>query len=227
MQKSKISCWLFFFSWSAYDFRTFLHTLIRTILKTLFTFYTEKMFTTSFHPHPLNIEKKRFEIYLLFVCDSNTLRINKTDIKLKNCFTLRKVQKIHVILGRSENTFHLLQWLSIGKKILKHKKKKTHITKIILHNCILYNGDLTYAGTFSANLRMALIFTDFSTESGSSAHALLEICKYQRHPSVNWKSSNVGQVIIIFNIIVQYYFVIYVFFIFLILQILSSHRHPL
>ena len=33
---------------------------------------------------------------------------------------LRKVQKIHVILGRSENTFHLLQWLSMGTQVLKH-----------------------------------------------------------------------------------------------------------
>ena len=58
--------------------------------------------------------------------------------------TLSKVQKICVILGRSENTFLLLQWLSMGKQILKHKKiKKTHITRIILHNYILYNGDLT------------------------------------------------------------------------------------
>ena len=32
----------------------------------------------------------------------------------------------------------------------------------------LYNGDLTYVGTFPVNLRMALIFTDFPTGSGSA-----------------------------------------------------------
>ena len=37
---------------------------------------------------------------------------------------------------------------------------------------------------------MVLIFTDFPTGSGSSAHAVLEICKYQSHPWVNWESSN-------------------------------------
>ena len=71
----------------------------------------------------------------------------------------------------------------LGKQILKHKKiKKTHITRIILHNCILYNGDLTYIETFPVNLRIALIFTDFPTESGSSASAVQKICKYQSHP---------------------------------------------
>ena len=71
----------------------------------------------------------------------------------------------------------------MGKQILKHKKiKKTHITRIILHNYVLYNHDLAFVGTFPGNLRMALIFTDFSTGSGSSAGAVLKICKYQSHP---------------------------------------------
>ena len=53
------------------------------------------------------------------------------------------------------------------KQILKHKKmKKIYIPKIILHNYILSQGDWTYIGTFPVNLRMALIITDLSTESG-------------------------------------------------------------
>ena len=40
-------------------------------------------------------------------------------------------------------------------------------SKIILHNCILYKGELNYIGNFSVYLRMALIFTDFPTGSGS------------------------------------------------------------
>ena len=41
--------------------------------------------------------------------------------------TLRKVQKIRVISRGSENTFHLLQWLSMRKQILKLKKNKEDI----------------------------------------------------------------------------------------------------
>ena len=45
---------------------------------------------------------------------------------------------------------------------LKHKKvKKTYITKIILHNYILYNGEPTYIGTYPVDSGIALIFTDF------------------------------------------------------------------
>ena len=42
-------------------------------------------------------------------------------------FTLRKVQKIRVISRGSENTFSLLQWLSMRKQILKLKKNKEDI----------------------------------------------------------------------------------------------------
>ena len=45
--------------------------------------------------------------------------------------------------------------------------KKTYIPKIILQNSILYKGDPTYVGTSPVNLRMALIFTDLPTGSGS------------------------------------------------------------
>ena len=80
--------------------------------------------------------------------------------------------------------YHLiLQWLSMRKQIVKHRK----IKKI--------KGDLTYVGTFPVNLRMALIFTDFPTGSWSPPCAVLEICKYQRHPWVHWESSNVGRII--------------------------------
>ena len=78
--------------------------------------------------------------------------------------------------------------------------------KIILHNYILYKSDSTYIGTSQVNLRMALIFTDLPTGSGSAPCAVLEICKYQRHPSVHWESSNIGQITLIQNIIGQYYF---------------------
>ena len=98
-------------------------------------------------------------------------------------FTLRKVQKIRVISRGSENTFSLLQWLSMRKHILKlKKKKKTFVPKIILHNYILYKGDPTYVAIFPVYLRMDLIFTDVPTGSGSPPCAVLEICKYLMHP---------------------------------------------
>ena len=97
--------------------------------------------------------------------------------------TLRKVQKIHVILRKSENTFSLLQWLSMGKQNLKHKKiKKTYITKIILHNYILYNGNPTYVETFPVDSGMPLIFTDFQHSTCCRPTSCWKICKYQSHP---------------------------------------------
>ena len=46
--------------------------------------------------------------------------------------TLNKVQRIHVILRRSENTFSLLQWVSVRKQILRYKRiKKMFVPKII------------------------------------------------------------------------------------------------
>ena len=41
---------------------------------------------------------------------------------------------------------------------------------------------LSDVGIFPVYLRMALIFTDFQTGSGSQPCALLEICEYQNHP---------------------------------------------
>ena len=76
--------------------------------------------------------------------------------------TLSKVQKIRVILRKSEHTFHLLQWLSMRKQFLKFKKiKKTFVPKIILHNYILYKGDPTYMAIFPVDSGMHQIFTDF------------------------------------------------------------------
>ena len=43
--------------------------------------------------------------------------------------TLNKVQKIRVILGRSENSFSFLQWLFVDKQIWKHKKWRRHISQ--------------------------------------------------------------------------------------------------
>ena len=47
---------------------------------------------------------------------------------------------------------------------------------------MLYQGEPGYVGIFPVYLRMALIFTDFPTGSGSQPWALLEICEYQSHP---------------------------------------------
>ena len=44
------------------------------------------------------------------------------------------------ILRRSENTFHLLQWWSMGKQILKHKKIKlidTHCKRLNVFSDLL------------------------------------------------------------------------------------------
>ena len=113
-------------------------------------------------------------------------------------FTLNKVQKIRVILGRSENLFSLLQWLSMGKQILKHKKmKKTYIPKIILHNYILYKGDPTYVRTFPMDSVMPLIFTDFQQSTWCRPTSCWKICEYQSHPQVYWESSNLGQITLI------------------------------
>ena len=60
-------------------------------------------------------------------------------MRLRN--TLRKVQKIRVILERSENKFSILQWVSLRKQNLKHEKiKKTYdqfyvnVQKLIFHH---------------------------------------------------------------------------------------------
>ena len=112
-----------------------------------------------------------------------TDRMLNAQRRLMPIYTLRKVQKICIISRGSENTFSLLQWLSMRKQFLKFKKiKKTFFLKIILHNYILYKGDLTYMVIFPVYLRMDLIFTDFPTGSGSPLCVVLEICKYLMHP---------------------------------------------
>ena len=82
------------------------------------------------------------------------------------------------------------------KQILKLKKiKKKFVPKIILQNYILYKGDPTYMAIFPVDLylRMDLIFTDFPTGSGSPPCAVLEICKYLMHASVNRENCHVDR----------------------------------
>ena len=100
------------------------------------------------------------------------------------CFyTLSKVQKIRVILRRSENTFHLLQWLSMGKQFLKFKQiKKTFVPKIILDNYILYKGDPTYVTISPVDSGMHQIFTDFQHSTWWWPTSCWKICEYQIHP---------------------------------------------
>ena len=90
--------------------------------------------------------------------------------------TLSKVQKIRAISRGSKNTFNLLQWLSMRKQILKHKKiKKIFVPKIILphYRSSLHKDHPTYV-----DLRMDLIYTYFPTGSRSPPCAILEICEY-------------------------------------------------
>ena len=54
---------------------------------------------------------------------------------------------------------------------------------MILHNYILYYGEPSYIGIFPLYMRLALIFLDFQTGSGSQTCAVLEIWEYQSHPS--------------------------------------------
>ena len=51
-----------------------------------------------------------------------------------------------------------------------------------------------------------LIFTDFPKGSGFQLCEVLEICKYQRHPQVYWKNSNVVGNCLMQTIIKSYYF---------------------
>ena len=64
---------------------------------------------------------------------------------------------------------------------------------LLLHNYFLYSEQLSYIRMFSVYSRMPLISTDSPTGSGSHPCALLEICKYEGHPLVNWKISNIAQ----------------------------------
>ena len=59
-------------------------------------------------------------------------------------------------------------------------------------------------GIFPVHQRMALIFTDFPTGSGSQSCALLEACGYQSNAQVNWKNSNVAQPSLGYNLVMGY-----------------------
>ena len=69
----------------------------------------------------------------------------------------------------------------LWKKNFEAQITNTIDPKIILQNYILYWGESNYVGIFPVYLRIALIFTDFPTGSGSQACAFLEICDYQDH----------------------------------------------
>ena len=56
---------------------------------------------------------------------------------------------------------------------------------------------------------------------------MLEICEYQRHPSVSWKNYYIALLSLIWNIIVQYYFWVNCIGYLYILQNVFSHRSPL
>ena len=64
------------------------------------------------------------------------------------------------------------------------KIKKTYITKIILHNYILYNGDLTCVGTFPVDSGMPSIFTDFQHSMCYRPTSCWKIYKYISEPSL-------------------------------------------
>ena len=134
---------------------------------------------------------------LIWLKNTSDIRWFNSRQLYRHWITLCKVQKIRVISRGSENTFSLLQWLSMRKHILKVKKIKTFVPKIILHNYILYKGDPTYVAISPVYLRMDLIFTDFPTGSGSPPCAVLEICKYLMHPWVNWRNCHVGRITLV------------------------------
>ena len=69
------------------------------------------------------------------------------------------------------------------KYILKHTQMiNTLDTKIILHNYILYSGELNYVGTFPVDLGASLIFTDFQQYTWLRSTPCWKICEYQGHP---------------------------------------------
>ena len=64
---------------------------------------------------------------------------------------------------------------------LKHTEiKKTFVYKITVHNIVLCYGDPSYIGILPV-----VMFTNFLT----GGRAVKEICEYQGHPQVNWKST--------------------------------------
>ena len=60
--------------------------------------------------------------------------------------------------------------------------RKIFVSKIIVHNNILCEGDLTYVAIFPISLIMDLIFTNFSTGSGSEPCLLKESLNVRRIP---------------------------------------------
>ena len=64
--------------------------------------------------------------------------------------------------------------------------KKTYISKIIVHNYILYKGDLTYIETFPVDSGMPLIFTDFQHSKWCRSTGQ-EFCLQIMITTVEWK----------------------------------------
>ena len=60
-------------------------------------------------------------------------------------------------------------------------------SKMILHNYILYWGEQSYIGIFPLYLRMALIFKDFLTGSGSQPCAVLKSVNIRAIPKQTGK----------------------------------------
>ena len=58
---------------------------------------------------------------------------------------------------------------------------------MILHNYILYKAEPSYIGIFPLYLRMALIFTDFQTGSGSQPCAMLKSVNIRAIPKQTGK----------------------------------------
>ena len=118
----------------------------------------------------------------------NSSHVWKNEMEYSECAdTLKEYQSIPTFSTVSKNSDCSLQWWSMRKYIWEHKEiTNTSGPEIILHNYTLHQEDLNYLGIFLAHLRMPQIFTIFPTGSGFQLCAVLEICKYQRHPQVYW-----------------------------------------
>ena len=122
-------------------------------------------------------------------------------------YTPKEHKRIQTFSTVSKNFDCSLHWCSMRKYIWECKKvANTSGPEIILLNCSLHLADPNYVGIFLVHPRMPLIFTDFPTGSGYKLCVVLEICKYQRHPWVYWKNSNVVWICQTQTTIKNYYF---------------------
>ena len=88
-----------------------------------------------------------------------------TKVKTYKTFPLapcRNITNFSLFRGDQKVLTCILQCWPMRNSIFNHKKiTKTFISKIILHNYVLYKGHPSEFGIFTANQGMALIFTDF------------------------------------------------------------------